>query len=468
MLLVPCSLLLVAGCDDGDYGDWVEPMRTLAEEPVGVTSRAVGTDAVFEFSSSTADDEAVAVFTSSDSAEGTDAATFRHTLIFVKPDGSWLEPIESEGSITAAQLRSAVEQCYGKAPEVRTLAAIVTTHATLLGSTTVSKTDIEVKAKLTAPVIEPAYYLVGDPTNWKCQGGYEFKRSQASVDGNVSLYDDPVFTLTIDAPTEEVDDPDNAGQKLTQRKDWYFKVAPQSAFTSEGGDPDWSKMLAVAENGNTALEQVIGPAPNDGAIKQLGTDGALKYKLTLNMMDYKVSIEPLSFEEWIYVPGSGVNSWDPKTAAALHSEKVDGNYWGFVDLGDAFKFTRVRDWKGEYNASHVTSKPEGFGGEGTGNITNATPGLYKLEFNAVEGALQATAISSIGVVGDATTAAWDEKNPIELSRQEDGTWTGSVVLSGGKGYKFVANKSWDINWGGRFGWFDAWRRQHCLLGGWDV
>lgn len=445
LLLVSGTLLLAPGCDDGDYDDWVDPVRTDAAGKVTVDVSAQSAGTVFTFTDETQDDQLVPLFTPQGSAQGAEKVTTRYTVTF---EGSEEELDAVDGSITAKQLREAVEKKYGKAPEERTLEATVKAYVTADGATVTSATTVQIKAKLTAPVIEEAYFLIGEPTGWKCQKAYEFKRAQASVDGGVSLYDDPVFTLTFDAPTE--DDPDNAGQQ--RNRDWGFKIVPKSQMAADdGGDPlSWDGLLCSEVDNCTDFEQVIGPKPFSGALKVLADQKTLKYKLTLNMMDYKVVITPLAYEEWIYLPGSGPDGWDCKKASGIRSVGSTGIYEGFANVGSEFKFTRARDWDhGEYNAGMVTTKPEGFGGDN--NITAGTPGLYKLKFDATDPAncaLEATLVESVGLVGDAAENGWDEKQPMALTRQDDGTWKGEHFALKSGTWKLVANNGWGINWGG--------------------
>ncbi|MCX6270299.1 MAG: SusF/SusE family outer membrane protein [Bacteroidetes bacterium] len=68
---------------------------------------------------------------------------------------------------------------------------------------------------------------------------------------------------------------------------------------------------------------------------------------------------------------------------------------------------------------------------------------------SVDGKVKVNKISTLYVLGDATTAGWDINNPVPLNNVSPNKFTKSLPLEGSpKGFKFVLKiGSWDVNWG---------------------
>lgn len=154
--------------------------------------------------------------------------------------------------------------------------------------------------------------------------------------------------------------------------------------------------------------------------------------------------DPVPERQYLYIPNSA-NGWNPATAPMIMGDYGSGSYHGYAYLGDEFKFTYERDWSsGECNASSFTSYPDGFGGEGTGNITNATPGYYYLDVTP-GGEFKATLVSSVSIVG--TFTDWD--NDIELTyNPTNESWYGNISVREETEWKFRMNHAWELNLGG--------------------
>ena len=290
-------------------------------------------------------------------------------------------------------------------------------------------TTVAIKATPLAPVIEDAYYLVGAPNNWSWKNS-DFKFNHSDKD----VYDDPIFTLIFASPTDE----------NGNRVDCWFKINPKSAFES---GTETSGTLGCATDGSTDLEGTLVPKGETtcGAMNLPASDGAKFYKLTLNMLDYTYKVEILNFEEFIYVPGNHQN-WTPETAPRLHGPGFDGIYTGFSCLNGGFKFTKGPGWGyGEYNWGSFTSHPEGFTGEGGGDITCTTKGFYFIKANVADGTLEATP-TTWGIIGDATANGWDSDQDMTWN-EEKHCWCATITLTDGT-IKFRANDGWDINFGG--------------------
>lgn len=406
----------MVACTD-DYTDWAAPQENGPEDAKSV-SVSVSAASAIDFATSTA--ENVTIFSPSFTAEDGATATYKVTL---SPENNSASAVlnSADGTVPAEELKNAVISFYGKAPTPRILNAVVDAYVDVKGQTIkVTAPAVAVNVTLDAPFISTGYYLIGDMNGWNGDNMFAFKHSGANV------YDDPVFTLVF---TTEAD-----GQ--------YWKIIPQSNVDASNV---WNEgiegVVGVEVDGDTSLEGLLTTtAPQAGKIEKAGM-----YKMTLNMMDYTYKLEELNFEEYIYIPGNH-QGWSPATAPRLYGANFDGYYSGFSCLDGGFKFTKGPDWAfGEYNWGSFTSHPEGFTGEGGGDITCTVKDFYFIEANVAEGTLKATP-TTWGIIGDATANGWDSDQDMTWNAEKH-CWCATITLTDGT-IKFRANDGWDINFGG--------------------
>lgn len=406
----------MVACTD-DYTDWAAPQENGPEDAKSV-SVSVSAASAIDFATSTA--ENVTIFSPSFTAEDGATATYKVTL---SPEDNSASAVlnSADGTVPAEELKNAVISFYGKAPTPRILNAVVDAYVDVKGQTIkVTAPAVTVNVTLDAPFISTGYYLIGDMNGWNGDNMFAFKHSGANV------YDDPVFTLVF---TTEAD-----GQ--------YWKIIPQSNVDASNV---WNEgiegVVGVEVDGDTSLEGLLTTtAPQAGKIEKAGM-----YKMTLNMMDYTYKLEELNFEEYIYIPGNH-QGWSPATAPRLYGANFDGYYSGFSCLDGGFKFTKGPDWAfGEYNWGSFTSHPEGFTGEGGGDITCTVKDFYFIEANVAEGTLKATP-TTWGIIGDATANGWDSDQDMTWNAEKH-CWCATITLTDGT-IKFRANDGWDINFGG--------------------
>jgi hypothetical protein len=359
----------MVACTD-DYTDWAAPQENGPEEAKSV-SVSVSPASAIDFATSTA--ENVAIFSASVTAEEGATATYKVTL---SPEDNSASTVlaSANGSVPAEELKNAVVSFYGKAPTPRVLNAVVDAYVDVKGQTVkVTAPAVKVNVTLDAPQISEKYYIIGEPSEWNptCTT-MAFNHSGANV------YDDPIFTILIPAV-------DNDGDGAM----WF---AVTDDITVEKND--WTYVFGCAEgNGNNGEEGSIArrsDLTDDGSFK-IDIDGSAKFiKMTLNMMDYAYKFEKINFEEYIYVPGNH-QGWNPGAAPRLHGASFDGKYVGYSCLDGGFKFTKGPGWNfGEYNWGSFTSHPEGFTGEGGGDITCTVKGFYLIEADVTAGTLKAT------------------------------------------------------------------------------
>lgn len=427
------GIVLVAGlvsCDD-DYTDWSNPQSNAAKDAVekfemlvqpGVTSINFATEAATEVQ-----------FFTTNLEEG---QTKEYNVVFSADDKEATAEltVQPNGMVSVADLEKAVTSVYGRAPQERTLNVNVSAEVAITTGDGVvvakkSGAPFVFKGTPNAPQISDAYYIIGEPGAWD-PSDITLKFNHSGND----VYDDPVFTITI-----PVADNDGDGNM-------WFAISDQiaaEAYQTSGGS-DWSKVIGCAEgNGNNADEGKVARRSeigNDGSFV-IPVDGTAKFvKITLNMMDYSYKIEKLNFQENLWIAGSG-NGW--AHVDMVSSLNYDGEYVGFMNLGNVFKFCSQPNWDG-------TNYGEGFSTDpGAGDMTlpaGYAEGYYMVNMSLTSNTLNLTPITTIGVIGDATPNGWDASTPLTYN-PANRCWEADVVLTDGE-FKFRANDGWDISWGG--------------------
>ncbi|MDO4165670.1 MAG: SusF/SusE family outer membrane protein [Bacteroides sp.] len=410
----------LVACTDDDYTDWAEAQHNDPETAQSVSFSAAAVSSI-NFASLAAD--SVTIFTPTLTAETGATVTYEVTL-----DGSQTLNANNSGQVDAEELSNAIVSLYGKRPTERTMAGVVVAYVNIDGQVIKTSDDVEVKATLVAPVIETEYYFVGTTNNWTAlDKSLKFNHSGADV------YDDPEFTIVVQAPVDE------SGNRVDQ----WFKIAPLSAYADNSEDTFWASLLGGETNGDTSLTASL--VVGGESFMQPATDGATFYSITLNMMDYTITIAPLDFSEFIYVPGNH-QSWAPATAPALQSPGYDGVYTGYSYLNGNFKFTKERNWDdGEYNWNDFTTVSDIFYNDDGSNINTTTEGFYQLTADIPSASLTAVA-TTWSLIGDAIDAAWSVDVNMEYDNTDE-SWSATTDLSAGQ-FKFRANAGWDINYGG--------------------
>jgi hypothetical protein len=417
--MLALATTMLAACDNDDYTDWAAPQQNGAEDAQSVTFSAASAPAIDY--NNIADGDSVLAFVPTVQAE--EGATTAYELTF--SNGSTINA-GSDGKVLADELRTVIEDLYGKRPEERALDTEVAAYVTVNGQAVKRAATVTITATLTAPVIESKYYYVGQSNNWNENDDSEefiFSHSDTNV------YDDPEFTIVVPAP---YDDEGN-------RKDMWFKVSPLSAHGT------WNGLLGCETDGDESLTGKL--VVDGGSMNMPADDGATMYRIVINMMDYTYTVTPLNFTEYIYVVGNP--SWDATTAVALRSAKYDGEYTGYAKLDGNFKFIKVRgSWTGQYNSTDFTSYVGGCAaaGDNDNNISQPTAGYYYINANAASATLTTTLVSKMSIIGSVngswdtdTYMTWDDTNEV---------WTlENVELAAGE-MKFRANDRWDINLGG--------------------
>lgn len=240
--------------------------------------------------------------------------------------------------------------------------------------------------------------------------------------------------------------------------------------------------LPVFEIGEKTAELLPGDANGDGELNETDRNYIVRHIMgdtpedfdeeaadlngdkTVNTVDLVKLINLLkatntqSFNEYIWETGVN-NNWG-QIEQPLYCTNQDGIYVGFFYAQDAdwsygmgaFKFTGAFNSWDEGNYGTGTINDDGLSGtliddDGSGNIT-ATPGFYKATVNLANMTYSLTPIASIGIIGPAA-GGWGEDTDLTYNPQTR-AWEGTIELTADE-FKFRANDSWEINWGGETG-----------------
>ena len=415
-------------CSD-DYDDWSVPQANGPETSQNIGFAVQDTAAI---DLATFEGDSAAVFAAQLTAEEGAQVKYHLSITNDAQDKQAELMADAQGRVAVADLTNTVVEFYGKRPTQRTLITHVTAYVNVNGQVIKKTAEHPVNILVTpvAPVIEAAYYLLGDATGWDYAGAMNGKFSHSGKD----VYDDPVFTITVPAPVDE-----NGA-----RKDFYFKVAPASALADN--NLDWGKVLGSdTGNGDDRPEAGL-QLGAQGAFCQHAADEALYYKITLNMMDYRLKVEAINFVERIYMPGNP-QGWNPAAAPSLTCSNGNGVYVGYGRLDGEFKFTKGPAWDaGEYNYGNFTTYGEGFAQGGGSNIKfDGEAGYYKIVADVANGSLTAT-LTNWGIIGPAQPGGWNSDTDMTYNAEED-CWEATLDLNADE-MKFRANDGWDINFGG--------------------
>ncbi len=174
-----------------------------------------------------------------------------------------------------------------------------------------------------------------------------------------------------------------------------------------------------------------------------------QYIITVNTKDMTYDVEGLAYADMIWQAGSA-NGWGSPAAGLKNkgwknARQNDGDYFGFMYLNGDFKF---RSGKDNWNAPDWgIGASEGTLAVGAGNI-NTAEGFYMVEANIANLTYNLTPITTIGVIGSFPNTNWGSDEAKLTYNNATGAWEGRCTIPDGVKFKFRANDSWDINWGG--------------------
>ena len=125
----------------------------------------------------------------------------------------------------------------------------------------------------------------------------------------------------------------------------------------------------------------------------------------------------------------------------------NGQYTGIYYLNGEFKFKPNADnWDGDFEKVSGDAYAGTLTTDGGPNVDAPEPGVYKIEVDLANMTYKLTALTAVGIIGN----GGDWENDIDMTYNvEAGCYEVTTELAAGE-FKFRANHSWDINWGGSF------------------
>ena len=191
--------------------------------------------------------------------------------------------------------------------------------------------------------ISPAYYVIGAAAGWSADGA----RTQKFQHSDADVYDDPIFTIVVDAGGD----------------DCWFAIGDDAALDAIANDNDWSKLLGT----KGASEDLTGTMDfryNLGGDHSFHVTGAKKVRITLNMLEYSYTIEPVNIADAYYLVG-GPGSWssdksqkfshssadvfdDPVFTYVFEGNGGTGDIWFAFGDADALDAIDAGDWNQLY------------------------------------------------------------------------------------------------------------------------
>lgn len=261
--------------------------------------------------------------------------------------------------------------------------------------------------------VESAYYLVGSLNDWILETAIKFDHS------DLSQYDDPVFTLSLDIPAE------------LETDGCWWKIVPESAYVTGS----WDGLYGTETDGDTAMNGVLFVDGKAGCLKVAG-----QYLFTINMLD--CTYEVTQAIPMLYTPGNG-NGWNFETGMLDTWDYT--HYFGFVHMNGGFKITDRPAWGGmEWGAG----EEEGTLKLGGGDINGPADGIYWMTVNIGNLTYEFTPIETIGVIGGFEDNDWTS-DYVELTPSDDLlVWTADIEFTSDDTiWKFRANGDWAINFG---------------------
>lgn len=317
---------------------------------------------------------------------------------------------------------NAFRSLFGKAPSARTnylrFAGYVTigNQRNRIGNldTWFAPTKIEVTPIDLGIKVEEAYYLVGTVNGWDLATAVKF-----SHNSDKNVYDDPVFTLSIDVTADQAEG------------GWWWKIVPESAFAAQS----WDGLYGVEIDGDTSASGNLYAGGNAGQLKTPG-----QQLFTINMLSCTYTVT--NAVPQLYTPGNS-NNWTIDASSILTTTDYT-NYSGFLYLNGEWLMTPAANWDNKY-ALGAGPGTLAFNGSSNLPMPEQGAGLYWTVANLGSLTYVTNPITVIGLIGDFNGWAGD----VEMTPSADMlTWTAELTVEEGQGWKFRCNNDWAINLGG--------------------
>lgn len=420
--LTALASIALAGCN-GDYDDWAMPQSNSPEEAAAAYNITVSTPFptnIDDVISSGKD--SVSLLTVSTDNKNVSELVLKSVKI--NDHDVKASIIANEVAVSINDIDSIIRLVYNSRQHVERdldvktdISALLTNgDAVYIGCFKTTSTI----TPISTPQIDPnGYYLLGDFVG----GGFDL-----GLPIKMTMKSEGVYQATVETKS----DGDN-----------WFKFYEQSHYSATSWDEVNLGQMGCAKNGDNTTDGFIvwnGDSNTPGGVQTAVISGKGHYIITIDMINMKYSITAAT--AYLYVAGDW-NNW--KQTDVIASPKFDGNYTGFMYMTNGgFKLCSQANWDGtNYGLDFSTD------GNAKNMVFDQADGYYKMDVNMTAKTVTFTAITSLGLVGSATPNEWDQTQPTEMTYNiADRCWEiSNVTLIDGE-MKFVANKAWDINWGG--------------------
>ena len=394
--------LLMASCTE-DFKDWADPISN--SESAKTANAVVAAAGAIDFTKITSD--SVLLFTPTyNVAEG---ATATNSVILYNADKSASRTVnvDEQGRAKTTELRDALEALYGVPDEAFNVPITVTTILNDNGQAFRFISDIEDAVKMAAGM-----YIV-----------------QGNDKTPMEFVSDGQYTLTV--PAGEM----------------HFFFLPfthlnnfEEGKLGSNEETDGFIFGGNLKQGAGAYEIYLDEDPD-----------YTQYIITVNTNDMTYDVEGLAYADMIWQAGNA-NGWGSPAAGLKNkgwkeARNNDGDYFGFMYLNGDFKFrSHQNSWDApDWGLDEAIDDYEGLLVAQGGNL-NAPAGFYRVEANIADMTYKLTPITTIGVIGGFNGWASDYAK-LEYNTAT-GAWEGYCEIPANTEFKFRANESWDINWGG--------------------
>ena len=393
----------MASCTE-DFKDWADPMSN-SENPASASAVVAAAGAI-DFTTITAD--SVLLFTPTYNADEGTTATNTVTIFNADKSASRTINVDEQGRAKTTELRDVLEALYGVPEDAINVPINVVTILKNNGQGFRFSSDIEDAVLMAAGM----YIVQGDdktPMEFVSEGQY---------------------TLTVPA----------------QEMNFYFLPFTDLNNFEAGKLGSDEETDGFIFGGNLAK----GDAAH---VIYLDIDeDYTQYIITVNTNDMTYDVEGLAYAEMIWMAGN-TNGWGTPVGSGLKNKgwkgarNNDGDYYGFMYLNGDFKFRSGKDnWNApDWGLLESIDDYSGYLAAQAGNI-NAPEGFYMVEANLDAMTYKLTPITTIGVIGGFN--GWASDYAKLTYNTATGAWEGTCEIPAGTEFKFRANESWDINWGG--------------------
>ena len=296
--------------------------------------------------------------------------------------------------------------------------------------------------------IAPAYYVIGAGAGWSAEGA----RTQKFNHSDADVYDDPIFTIIVDAGGD----------------DCWFAIGDDTAIDAVAAG-DWNQLFGT-KGASEDLEGTMDRRTNLGGDHSFHVTGAKKIRITLNMMEYSYKIEPVDIADAYYLVG-GPGSWssdkslkfshssadvfdDPVFTYVFEGNGGTGDIWFTFGDAEALDAIDANDWNklfgyvGDFDMSGSFDRRDAIGAENTFHVDGSAK-FYRFQVNMMTKTYTITPLDFdpyVYFIG--ATDGWSNAEQKLALTDESGIYSGYLYVAdpNGWGVEFKFQKepgNWD-------------------------